>query len=117
MASIVNILTKSDADFRRTFVYKAAGGAPIDLTGSNLRMVVRKNAGDINAMIDVSINQGTIILEDAVNGRFTIAIPKASLMALPPDIYVHALVMVNSSTGAVVKIWDGTLTHSAGPAR
>ena len=119
MSAIVNITTKSDADFRRQFLYHDSSDVPISLAGKSMRMVIRSRAEDANLRAEVSTAAGTIeIIPETTDtvGRFWVIIPKATLIALQPGIYVHSLVLFDSS-GATVKIWDGTLTHSAGPTR
>ena len=40
----VNITTENDADFYRTFVWQTVDGAPIDMTGMALEMMLRRHA-------------------------------------------------------------------------
>lgn len=111
----VTISTQSDADFNRNFTYKTSGGAPIDITGKTFRMSLRKTAADEEVDLALVMNDG-ITISDAPNGVFNITIPQAKLAKLPPNTYVHSLIMTESG-GAQTLIWNGTLIHSAGPSR
>jgi hypothetical protein len=116
MASIVNITTTSDADCYHGFAYQDTLGNPIDITGSTLRMGVRKNAEDIIELMLLTSENGGLMITDAVNGQFTLWIKQADLLELAPDTYVHSLIRTMSD-GLQLQMWSGTLTHSAGPSR
>ena len=44
--AIVNITVQNDADFYRTFIWQTIAGAPIDLTGGAMEMMLRRHATD-----------------------------------------------------------------------
>jgi hypothetical protein len=113
--SVVNLQTSSDADFLRTFDYKTALGVGIDIFGVTMRMMVRKNAEDVTALMELSTSSGDIVIINTPTGRFSLRIPFAKLLELPPGEYEHSLIM--TSGGIRTPIWRGTLTHKAGPTR
>lgn len=117
MASIVNITTTSDADCYHGFAYQDALGNPIDISGSTLRMGVRKNPDDVNELMLLTTENGGLMITDAVNGAFTLWIKQADLLELAPDQYVHSLIRTLSGGVLQLQMWSGTLTHSAGPSR
>lgn len=125
--AIVNISTVSDADYNRAFSYMVITDAtadpvtmaPFDLTGSKLRMGVRKQAEDHEEDLLLTTENGGIVIFDALNGQFYITISKQQLSDLPTGTYVHSLVRIMSFTDQdfTYRVWSGTLTHSAGPSR
>ena len=116
MASIVNIITTSDADCYHGFAYQDLLGNPIDITGSTLRMGVRKNPEDVNELMLLTSDNGGLMITNAVGGTFTLWIKQADLLDLPPGQYVHSLIRTLVG-GLQLQMWSGTLTHSAGPSR
>ena len=62
------------------FIYQsqdASGNvAPIDLTGSTLKLEMRINESDHEAVVECHSPDGGIWITDAVNGCFTIAIDR-----------------------------------------
>jgi hypothetical protein len=116
--AIVTITVENDADFYRGFVYQTTSGAPIDLTGSTMRMMLRRNATDVTALLSLSSDVGEgIAITSATGGTFTVLITQAQLEQLPLDTYAHSLIMTNISSGLQTRIWNGTLTNLAGPSR
>ena len=113
---IVNISTRSDADFVRAFIYQSAGGVPIDLTGSTLHMMARVNAADATVSLDLSTDNGDIVVTNALLGKFTITIPLSVLSRLPAHIYEHSLIRKRPDL-IVDEVWHGILTHEIGPTR
>jgi hypothetical protein len=124
--SIVNLSTRTDCDFNRSFAYKLnvpiTGGTeliPFDLTGARLRMGVRVNATDREEQMQLTTENGGITIFDAVNGMFTITINQPQLLALPVGTYVQSLVRIMEFTDRsfTYPVWSGTLINQAGPSR
>jgi hypothetical protein len=119
---IVNITTRSDSDFTRSFTYQYAAvppsttPTPIDLTGSSFRMVVRASAKDVGAYLDLSTDNGRITLTNPLLGQFQIMIPKSLYAGMPAGEYVHSLIRTRPDT-VVEEVWYGALSHSIGPTR
>jgi hypothetical protein len=66
-------------------------------------------------VIELTTENGGIIITDPPNGKFTVAITQEQLERLPPGSYVHSL--IRSVEGLELAMWYGTLTHAAGPSR
>ncbi|WP_028164131.1 hypothetical protein [Bradyrhizobium elkanii] len=116
--AIVNITTINDADFYRSFIYKTVADVPIDLTGVQLRMMLRKRATDVTVWLHLSNgDEGGITIIDAAAGRFSVLITQAQLERLPIDEYEHSLVMTSAGGTEQTSVWRGTLTNQAGPSR
>jgi hypothetical protein len=115
--SIVNIMVENDADFYHSFVYQTSDGAPIDLTGASMLMMLRNPASDVTVWLQLTTDPGMgIVITSPTTGTFTILITQSQLENLPVNAYDHSLVMT-SPGGMKKRIWSGTLTNSAGPSR
>lgn len=117
MVQIVNIETYSDADFVRRYVYQTVGKVPIDLGSGVLRMMIRSNAADVTAHIDLTSQTSGILITDAAGGAFTLTIPVTLLATLVPGVYVHSMILTDANYQTRKDVWRGTLTHRAGPTR
>lgn len=116
--AIVNITTQSDADFIRSFFYQYAdSGDGVDLTGSKLRMGVRKHAEDISAVLLLTTENGGLQIVNPSVGNFVVWITRAQLERLPPGTYEHSLIRIPPTGDLHLRIWSGELTHNAGPSR
>ncbi|VIO80124.1 hypothetical protein [Bradyrhizobium ivorense] len=114
--TVVNIITRSDSDFVRSFLYKTIGGAAIDLTGSKLEMMVRTKAELPTVYLDLSTDNTKIEIAPGTTGEFKITIPVAELEILRSDEYVHSLIR-RRPDGMREEVWHGALTHAIGPTR
>jgi hypothetical protein len=116
MAAIVNITVENDADFYRVFQYVTeSSGAPINMTGGTLEMMLRRHAEDVEALMRLATDTGEIVMTDPPNGFFTILIKQEDLERLDLGSYDHSLIMTQG--GFKTKIWNGTLVNNAGPTR
>lgn len=111
----VNIICENDADFYRVFKYVTVAGAPINITGVTMEMMLRRHAEDEAVELRLGTDTGEILILDPVNGLFSILIPQAKLEQLALGDYAHS--NIASAGGRKTKIWDGTLTNKAGPTR
>jgi hypothetical protein len=114
--TVVNIITRSDSDFVRSFLYKTTEGTPIDLTGSKLEMMCRIKAHLPTVYLDLSTDNEKIELKPDISGEFKITIPVAELEILYAGEYVHSLIRLRPDLMRE-EIWHGTLTHTIGPTR
>ncbi|TAI63876.1 hypothetical protein [Bradyrhizobium sp. Leo170] len=115
MVATVNISTESDADFRRVFVYQTVSGVPIDLTGSAFHMMLRARAEDATVAMELTTENGRIVVLDAVNGKFELIIEQEDLERLTAGEYDQSL--IRSRDGAQSRVWRGTFTLGVGPSR
>lgn len=97
--------------------WELSSAPPIDLTGSTLRMMARAQASDIAAPLSLTSAGGVgIVITDAVNGKFTMTLPFASLSAMPPGIYIYSVIRLRPDGLRELSL-RGTVTHSTGPTR
>jgi hypothetical protein len=114
--AICNITVENDADFYRVFQYlMATSGAPIDITGWNMWMMLRRHAKDEAAVMRLGTDTGEIVLVDPVNGKFSVRIAQADLERLALGDFDQSLVA--EVAGYIRGIWTGTLTNNPGASR
>lgn len=111
----VNITVENDADFYRAFQYVMASGAPINMSGASLEMMLRRHAEDAEALLRLATDTGEIVLSDPVNGLFTVYIAQLTLERLGLGSFDQSNIMTLG--GLKTKIWSGTLVNNAGPTR
>ncbi|MGY3130126.1 hypothetical protein ACVWZM_000808 [Bradyrhizobium sp. USDA 4501] len=114
--TVVNIITRSDSDFVRSFLYKTIEGAAIDLTGSKLHMMVRTKAERPTVYLDLSTDNEKIEIAPGITGEFKVTIRQSELEILRSDEYVHSLIRTRPDE-MLEEVWHGTLTHAIGPTR
>jgi hypothetical protein len=113
--AIVNITVENDADFYRSFVYQTMAGVPIDLTGCDMVMKLRRHAEDATAFLTLSTETGEITITNGAGGQFTIMISQEDLLGLSLGSYDQSLILTINSIKK--KIWSGSLVVEAGPSR
>jgi hypothetical protein len=111
----VNITTQNDADFYRSFAWQTIAGAPIDLTGGVMEMMLRRHAKDEAAVLRLGSDTGEIVFTDPINGTFTLRITQDTLLHLGLGDFDHSNIF-NRNTYKV-RVWTGLLTNNAGPTR
>jgi hypothetical protein len=113
--TIVNITVYNDADFTRGFLYQDTTGAPIDLTGADLFMRMRSNVESATVEMELSTDDGSIIVDNASSGAFHITIPQSELERLTATVYQQSLILERGA--AKQQVWHGTFTNMLGPSR
>lgn len=111
----VNITVTNDADFYRTFQYITVDGAPVNITGGTMEMMLRRHATDKAAVLRLATDTGEIVLIDPPNGKFTVKIAQAELEQLGLGDFDHSNILTNAV--GKVRVWSGILTNNAGPTR
>jgi len=107
----VTFKAATNADLRQGFQVTDDDGAPIDLTGADLRMDVEERPGvDV---LEASSANGMIAVTAPATGHFELAVPAAVMGGLAPGVYQHDLV-ATLANGHVHRIWAGTLTLARG---
>lgn len=111
----VTFETANNEDLRQAFALTDDSGAPLDLTGAQLRMGIDPVPGPDTGppVIEASLGNGRIVLASATAGQFTIAIPAAVMRTVSPGSYRHDLV-VTLASGETHRVWAGALTLQAG---
>jgi hypothetical protein len=89
---------------------------PIDLTGSVLKLEIRMNEEDHEAVVGVFSPANGITIENAVGGLFTIRIIRDLLVRLAPGTYVTDLVRLMPN-GYQERMWEGVATVVEGTSR
>jgi hypothetical protein len=115
MPAVCNITVANDADFYRAFAYQNGDGTPVDITGADLYMKVRRLATDSIAVLEISTDTGEIGITDSVNGLFSVMISQQVLVTLDLGNYQQSLIIVLNSIK--IEMWSGSLTINAGPSR
>jgi hypothetical protein len=82
---------------------------PIDLTGSTIKLAIRKNEADHEATIWVQSPDDGVTFTDAVNGEFMVKISREKLLRVEPGEYVSDMVRL-MPTGDQERLWEGTAT-------
>jgi hypothetical protein len=113
--AIVNITVENDADFYWLFQYVDSTSAPIDLTGAALEMMLRRHAADETAVLRLATDTGDFVLNDPVNGFFTLRIAQPVLEDLATGSYDHSNIMTRG--GFKTRLWSGTLINNPGASR
>jgi hypothetical protein len=89
---------------------------PIDLTGSEIKLEIRKHEPDHEAVVSVSSPDDGIIFNDAAGGEFTVVIVRDKLIRLAPGEYVADMVRLMTS-GYQERLWEGSVTVVEGTTR
>jgi hypothetical protein len=110
---VVNV--SHNADWAVLFVYEA-DGEPMNLTGSTIRMQVRKVEEAATAIIDVFSPDGGIEFLDAIAGQFVINISREKSQRAPPGEYVTDIVQERSD-GRRIVLFEGVANITMGITR
>jgi hypothetical protein len=113
--AVVNITVYNDADFYRTFVWQTVAGAPIDMTGGAMEMMLRRHAEDQIAEMRLGTDTGEIVFTNPTAGQFTVRITQAELERLALGEYEQSNIFTRG--GNKVRVWSGSLLNNAGATR
>lgn len=105
----LHLTVATNEDFRHAFSLADDTGTAVDLTGAALAMDVAK---DETTVLSLSTANGRIAIVDAPAGTFELAVPRATLATLSPQVYRHDLLLTQA--GETHRIWDGALTLERG---
>jgi hypothetical protein len=89
---------------------------PIDLTGSTLKLEIRVQETDHEALVSVFSPDGGIVINNATQGEFTILIDRAHLVYLAAGQYFTDLVRL-MPTGYQERLWEGVASVVEGTTR
>jgi hypothetical protein len=103
-------------DWIQSFVYEVAGPIAVNLTGSVLRMQIRKNEADHTALVSLSSPSSGIAITDAAAGKFTITIDRAASSLLAAGDYVADVVRLRPD-GYIERMIDATVNVVEGTTR
>jgi hypothetical protein len=117
---VMNI--SKNEDWVVPFLYSAVASdgvtmTPIDLTGSLLKLEIRKQEIDHEAIVfSFSSPDDGITITNAVGGAFTILIERDKSVRLAAGVYVTDLVRLMPN-GLQERLWEGTATVVDGTTR
>jgi hypothetical protein len=116
-SGVMNIA--KNEDWIVPFLYSSDNGngtfTPIDLTGSKIKLEIRKREQDHEATVSVYSPDGGITITNAPGGAFTVLITREKLQRLAPGDYFTDLVRENG--GYQERLWEGTATVVQGTTR
>lgn len=92
---------QTNADFDAAFAFHSADGAPLDLSGSSVRMDVRKAAGAADAVLELWPGAG-IDLSEAASGRVNIHVPYATMGVIAPGVYAFDMIRIVGSARSLL---------------
>jgi hypothetical protein len=94
----------------------SGGLNPIDLTGSTIKMEIRKRETDREVQISVYSPANGITISDPVNGLFTILLDRPRLSQLQAGDYTSDIVRLMTN-GWQERLWAGDVTVVEGTTR
>jgi hypothetical protein len=125
MPAQVNITAETDQDFYQIFQYLLPDGVtPIPIIGATFVMKVRRSAGDTGVLFAVTStlpSAGQIQIYDGPNGKFSVWIAQAQLLAAPIGTWSHSctITMVQPNSGIAAPLtlpmWGSTSTFTIAP--
>jgi hypothetical protein len=108
-------VTNNAASGRR-FAVKDAAGSPVNITGWQFRMHVRREAASRVVEVEFSSAAGDFVVIDAAAGQFQVVFAAAKLAQLPAQTYVHDLV-ITPPDAERKRLYRGTFTVEQGVTR
>lgn len=102
------------ADYAATFTYRDSNGNLVNLTGATARMQVRRFVESQYPFI--TLTNGSGITLGGAAGTVAVAIPAASLTAVPAGSYKYDI-EVATSGGTVIKLVSGNFVLSGEVSR
>lgn len=100
---------RNNIDFIHTFRWIDDNGDPVDLSGSSLRLHVKRKASDAKPVLELSSENGLATLTAGEINVFTLKFPRYSL---PPGNYVFDLKRIVS--GEHLPLAEGEIQVAAG---
>ncbi len=111
----LDISVYQGATFFRRFTWTDKRN-PVSLTGYTFHMQIRPTVDSDEIIADLSTSNGNIVVEDAVNGIFTIEIPHTDTEAMAHSSGVYDVEAIDSA-GRVSRILFGNVEIVPGVTR
>jgi hypothetical protein len=89
---------------------------PIDLTGSTLKLEIRVDEIDHEALVSVFSPDGGIVINDPTTGQFTVLIDRAHMLHLSAGNYYTDMVRLMPN-GYQERLWEGMAVVVEGTTR
>lgn len=117
----VNFVVATNEDWRDSISLVTNPGesdeAPYDLTGSSFSMQLRNVAESLRVVLDLSTDNGRIIVADPeTGGNLSIFVPKSAIDEIGPGSFSHDIIWTRGD-GAIVNLAAGTVTFTLGITR
>lgn len=103
MAKKINLKIDQATTFSRQITAKTDAGVVIDLTGYTVESLIKKSFA---SFVGYEFN---VVVDDAVNGLFTISLTPVESAAIPADRYVYDIRILDGS-GNATRIVEGLIT-------
>lgn len=100
---------RNNVDFIHTFKWVDKNGDPVSLTGSSLRLHVKRNPKDAKPLLEMTSSNGLAVIDTEEPHTFTLKFPRYSL---PPGNYVFDLKRIAGSEH--LPLADGTIEVKPG---
>jgi hypothetical protein len=108
-----NITHKRGDTWKGLILEVLLNGSPLDLTDATIRMQVKKDSSDDEALLEFTTVNDTVIIGDAPNGLFEIP---ETIVDLFPRVYQYDIEII-TTTGRVITPFDGTFTITSDVTR
>lgn len=106
-----DLLIEQGATLQLNLVYKDANGDPIDITSYTARMQVRRDYNSPTPLLDLTTENGCIILGGAA-GTISIEASDDMTRAIPAKVGVYDVELIAPGNGVVTRIIQGAVTVS-----
>jgi hypothetical protein len=110
--AVINLTIYQGSTFSQKFQWKTGNPpTPVNLTGYMARMQIREKIKSPNYIINLTTENGGIVITNATNGEFSIEIPANVTASMDFKTAVYDLEFVSPS-GIVTRLFQGTVTLS-----
>ena len=104
----VDIAIQNNATWEDAFVLGTAGDTSWNFVGQKFRLDVKGNVDQTVALLSLTSDAGTIVVDDVIQRILHLNVPETSIVAaLLPGEYIYELVMFDLSVPAVRVPLDG----------
>ena len=99
----------------KPFVWKSGDGVPVDISGYDVRMQVRRSVSSSDVLLAADTGNGRFQV-DGPNGKFTLVLSAADTSAITWTTGVYDIELEDGD-GVVTRLLMGTVTVSKGVTR
>lgn len=110
-AATLDLTVEQGATYSQTMLYQTSNGTAISLANCTLRMMARESINANTTVLSLSTTNGGIVITNAANGSFALAISAGDTANLSTGAYVYDLELVKPDT-TVDRLLTGTLSVS-----
>lgn len=111
--AIVNLTIYQGSTFYESFYWQVGNPAtPVDLTGFNMRMQIRSKLKDPFVILELTTQNGGIVITDVVNGGFALSISAIHTANLNFNVGFYDLEVIAPDGVTVNRLLSGQVTLS-----